>query len=108
MTDLEQTLLRLLEEERNKSHELTLLLLERTETLHGDQTVIVPDSPQGVGRVPWSQRKAMLEKKFRRFNDASEIGEAVRSDGSNDARGDHGSPEESGVGVYGEDSGKET
>lgn len=106
MTDLEQELLRLLNEERAKNDALLEMLMSRVGLLEQDETVVVPAN-KAIGRVPWYERRKRLERLYKRREDASQESETVGSNGSGSSRSDNGSPSEGREGVRGEDLGSQ-
>jgi hypothetical protein len=71
-SELINKLLKLLEEERAKSHELTLLLLAKEKD---EITITAQSSTQGNGKLPWNLQKAKLEEKFakNKYSDVTEV-----------------------------------
>ena len=76
MTDLEITLTDLLKAERERSHQLTMILLKQSGLL--DEKVIVAESLQGTGKLPWEMQKTRLEKAYRKTTEYSVAGEDTK------------------------------
>jgi hypothetical protein len=69
-SDIITNLLQKLEDERNRSHELTLIVLKQQGLL--DEKIIVPEIDQGIGKVPWNVQKARLEKLYKKPEEDTE------------------------------------
>ncbi len=61
---LELKLLDLLEKEREKSHQLTQILLKQQGLL--DEKIIIAESDKPIGKIPWELQKNLLEKRYSR------------------------------------------
>jgi hypothetical protein len=73
MTELEQKLFDLLEDERNKNVYLLDLLLKRDGLVETESHITVTPSLENIGKVPWNIRKQKLEKQFRKVESVEEV-----------------------------------